>query len=169
MLLGLASRIYRDRRRLFFVVSMAFLSGIIMYLRSDLHVGGLHISWITGAIYAGVIGFCAVFVCLFVPTMRFMIEAVAVSRFCLSVSVFAVPELERAVLGDPVLTSVIVVSGGFLISRVMHGRILRAEVQTWRDRILPKITMQRGPVQIKAGPMQTRYVAWIDNAVPIAP
>jgi len=168
MLLGLGSRIYRDRRRLLFVVSMAFFAGYIMYLRADLYVFGVHIALFTGTLYASVVAFCALVICLFLPSMRFMMEAVAISRLGLSLVVFFAPNVGGPILSSPLLTAFVVVFGGFCISRLLHGRILKTKPTTWRDRLFPQTGMQRLPARIEAAPWQLRFVGWIDNTVPEA-
>ena len=165
MLPGLVARIYRERRRLIFVAAMAFLAGFLFYLRSDKYVDGLHVAWITGAIYAGVVGVCAIFVCLFLPGMRFMIEAVAISRLFLSLVVLAIPELGQPLIDTPILMAFAVVFGGILISRVLHGKILRDRAKNWRDRLIPGF--KRHPARIIANPWQVRFVGWMDDAVPV--
>ena len=167
MLLGLFFRVYRDRRRLAFVALAAFFAGFIMYLRADLYVGSVHVAWVTGAIYAMVVGFCALLVCLFLPSMRFMIEAVAVSRLFLSGFIFCWPDVGQRILADPMVTAGVIVLGGIVLSRFMHGRILRARAETLRDWIVPRQTFQRAPARVIAGPMQFRFVSWIDNAEPV--
>ena len=70
MLPGLVFRIYLERRRLIFVAGLAFLAGFLFYLNSDLRIAGVHVAWVTGAIYAGVVGICALLVCLGKPIRR---------------------------------------------------------------------------------------------------
>ena len=168
MLPRLGSRFYADRRRLLFVIYAAFFAGYIMYLRADLYVGGMHVAWITGALYAGIVGVCAMLICLFLPSMRFMIEAVAISRLGLSLVVFFAPNVGVPILSNPLLTAFVVVFGGFCISRLLHGRILKTKPTTWRDRLFPQSGMQRLPARIEAAPWQLRFVGWIDNTVPEA-
>ena len=165
MLLGLASRLHQDRRRLIFVTLMAFFAGFIMYLPADLYVGFWHVSWITGAIYAAVVGTVAALICLFVPSMRFMIEAVAISRLVFSLLVLALPGFGAFILSDPFLMAGVIVAGGWLISRLLHGRILKERATGWA-RVWPAGGFQRKPVQLIATPLQSRFVAWIDNAAP---
>jgi peptidoglycan/LPS O-acetylase OafA/YrhL len=167
MLLGLKSRLYCERRRLLFVASLAFLSGFFMYLRSDVHLWGWHIAWVTGALYASIVGCCALIVCLFLPSMRFMIEAVAVSRLVLSLAILAMPGLGPLLLSDPLITALVIVSGGMLVSRLMHGRILKDRATTWRARLLPRYGLQRRPVRIDARDWQYSFVGWMDAAEPV--
>ncbi len=168
MLLGLGSRVYRDRRRLIFVIAMAFLTGFIMYLRADIHVYGVHVAWVTGAIYASVVGLCAIFISLFLPSIRFMMEAVAISRLGLSFVVFFAPGLGFPILASPTATALVVVCGGLIISRLLHGRIRKPKPTRLRDRFIPQNGFQRLPARIQAGPWQTRFVGWIDNTPPLA-
>lgn len=160
--------IYRERRRLAFVACMAFLAGFLFYSRANVYINGVHIAFITGAVYALVVGVSALIVCLFLPSMRFMIEAVAVSRLFLSFFVLAAPNLGYKVLASPTLTAFLVVLGGALISRLLHGRILKARQPGWRGRVLPSGAMfRRVPVQLRGTRWQHRFVTWLDDAAPI--
>jgi len=167
MSFGLKRLIYRERRRLVFVVSMAFMAGFFFYLRADLYVFGVHLAIVTGLVYAAVVGLCAMLVCLLLPSMRFMIEAVAVSRFALSVFVLVFPNFGYRILADPAATACVVVLGGLMISRLLHGRIIRETARDWRDRIVPRHAFQRMPVRVRGNPWQYRFVGWMDDAVPI--
>lgn len=167
MVRGLWSSIFRERRRLLFVTSLAFLAGFLFYLRADAYVHGIHVSLVIGAIYAVVVGLCALLVCIALPSLRFMIEAVAVSRLALSLFVLAQPQIGFKILASPALTAALVVFGGVIISRAMHGRILKDEVRGWRDRIVPRHAFRRQPVRVRANRLQFRFVSWLDDAVPI--
>ena len=167
MLPGLVFRVHQERRRLFFVASLAFLAGFLFYVRSDVTIGGVHVAWVTGAIYAIVVGTCALLVCLFLPAMRFMIEAVAISRLILSLAVLARPDLGHVLVNSPFIMALLVVTGGFLISRALHGRILRRKARSWRDRLVPIMGFERQPARLIAAPWQMRFVGWMDDAVPV--
>jgi hypothetical protein len=163
---ALGSLIYKERRRLGFVVFTAFLAGVLFYLQSPVFVGGIHISLITGAIYALVVGVAALVVCIVFPAMRFMIEAIAISRLMLSLFVVCVPHLGFQILANPLLTALLVVSGGILVSRVLHGRILRDGPRwrtPWDDR-----WRERVPARVQGTPAQHRRVGWFDDHMPIA-
>ena len=121
MAFGLGARIYCERRRLAFVTSLAFLAGVIFYLRADHQVMGVHVSLVTGAVYAGIIGPTALFFCVVLPSIRFMIEAIAISRLGLSVFVFSLPEWGYKLLSSPMLTAAVIVLGGIAVSRLLHG------------------------------------------------
>lgn len=164
----LGEKIYRERRRLVFVAFMAFLAGFLFYARADLYILGIHISFITGAVYAVVVGIAALVICLAFPSMRFMIEAVAVSRLMLSFFVLAVPEIGFKILASPTVTAVLVVFGGAVISRLLHGQILRDRKPGWRGRILPAGSMfRRSPIKLSGAPWQHRFVSWLDDMAPI--
>ena len=169
MLPGLKTRLYCERRRLTFVIGLAFFTGFFMYLRSDLHLWGWHVAWVTGAVYASVVGCCALIVCLFLPSMRFMIEAVAVSRLVLSLAILAMPGLGPLILSDPFITASVIVLGGMMVSRLMHGRILKDKVKGWRARLLPEAGLQRQPVRLEARPWQHSFVGWIDDSQTVQP
>ena len=111
MVFLLWQHLYRERRRLTFVSAMAFVAGVLMYLPAPAYLGGVHISVITGLIYAVIVGAAALIVCMALPRMRFMIEAVAISRLFLSIFVLAVPQVGFQILASPLLTAFIVVAG----------------------------------------------------------
>ena len=159
--------IYRERRRLLFVAAMAFMAGFLFYLRANVYIHGVHIAFITGTIYALVVGLSALLICLFLPSMRFMIEAVAVSRLLLSFFVLAVPNIGYQVLASPMLTAFVVVAGGAVISRLLHGRIHNERRPGWRGRLLPQGMFRRRPIRIQGTPMQHRIVTWLDDTAPI--
>lgn len=160
--------IYRNRKRLVFVTALAFLAGVIFYLRATATIGGVPIPLVIGAIYAGTVLVASIVVVLFLPRLRFMIEAVAVSRLILALFVFAAPGPGYAILASPALTALIVVTGGVGISRIMHGRILREQATGWRDRLVPTSLFDGGPARLRAKPFQHRLVHWIDDRVPVA-
>ena len=160
--------IWQERRRLAFVGLLAFLAGFFFYARSDIIVHGLPVGVVTGAVYAAVIVPVALVVCIFAPSIRFLIEAVAVSRFLLSLFVFAFPEIGAVLLGMPLLTAVLVVSSGAILSRtVLHGRIQRQRAGTMILRV--KAFFTRSPARIeKPTPFQIGFVGWVDATDPIA-
>lgn len=167
MAIGLGHRIYRERRRLVFVTSLAFLAGFIFYLRAGHQVWGLPVPVVTGAIYAGVVGPTALFFCLVLPSIRFMIEAIAVSRLLFSVFVFTVPEIGYRVLASPFLTAFVVVTGGIVVSRLIHGRIQKTRATAWRERFSLSRMISRSPARLRARAWQHRFVGWIDDTQPL--
>lgn len=168
MLYGLGRKIYLERRRLLFVTTLAFLAGVIFYLRDERLIMGLPVSLVTGMIYAGVIAPTALFFCLVIPSIRFMIEAIAVSRLALSLFVFGVPEVGFAILSSPSLTALIVVAGGIVVSRLLHGTIHKRKASTWREKFRPARILRRRPARIDGHGWQHRFVGWIDDTRPVA-
>ena len=163
-------KIHQERRRLAFVTVMAFLAGYLFYLRADFYIEGVHIALITGLIYATVVGISALFVCLVLPSLRFMIEAVAVSRLMLSFFVLAAPEIGYKILASPMMTAFLVVLGGALISRVLHGRSLRARAPGWRGHVMPSTSIfRRAPASFVGKSWQNRFVSWVDGVTPATP
>ncbi len=164
---GIAHAIYRERKRLAFVTILAFISGYLFYARIDAQIFGLPASIVTGLIYACIIAPVALLVCLFLPSLRFMIEAVAVSRLCVACFVYTYPQIGEAILASPLLTAVIVVGFGVGISRMLHGRVLRQALPSLRVRIAQFRVAYRVPARIIAGPLQQRFVGWVDDAIPV--
>lgn len=167
MISALGACLYRDRRRLCFVAATAFLAGFLFYLPAGLATGWLALPLLTGTVYALVVGLISMVVCTALPAMRFMIEAVAVSRLVLSLGFLAAPQFGWIVLSSPLLTASVVVLGGLVISRLMHGRILRERRPGWQALLGPADLFRRAPARLQARPWQHRFVGWLDDAVPI--
>lgn len=165
MMSGLGHAIYRERRRLTFVTGMAFIAGVLFYARLDAIAFGMPAEIIIGLIYAAVVGPVALLVCVFLPSFRFMVDAVAVSRFLVACFVYAFPGPGSVILASPALTAVIVVGYGVLCSRVMHGRVIRQPMPALSARIRQG---ERAPARIEATPAQHRMVGWLDDVKPIA-
>ena len=158
-----AYRLYLERRRLSFVAVLAFLAGAIGYLHFPHTLFGLPAPLVIGLIYVSVITPFALLVCLFLPRLRFMIEAVAVSRLLFSVFVFAVPEIGYKLMALPSVNALIVVTGGVLLSRVLHGRILRDKANSWIDRVVPRDVFVRAPAMVAGNKRQVRFTNWVDG------
>lgn len=164
---GLGRKIYRERRRLLLVTTLAFLAGYIFYMRADAEIWGLPVPVVTGAIYAGVVAPTALFFCLVLPSIRFMIEAVAISRLAFSVFVFSLPDIGYRILASPFLTAAVVVLGGIAVSRLIHGRFRKTGARNWREKLSPARIFHRTPVRISARAWQHRFVGWIDDDQPL--
>jgi hypothetical protein len=148
----------RERRRLGLVTFLAFLAGVLFYWPSGLYVGPFHISLVTGTVYALVVGLAAASICLFLPRLRFMIEAVAVSRLLLALSVAVNPQIGPLLLTNPLMMAAVVVAGGACVSRVMHGRIERGAQR--RFAVGPTARLA---VVAHGAPWQRRFVDWIEG------
>lgn len=159
--------IWKERRRLMFVAVLAFLAGFYFYARSDAMVLGLPASLVIGAVYAAVIVPVSLFVCIFLPSIRFLIEAVAITRLLLAMLVYTYPVLGDVLLVNPMLTAMIVVSSGAILSRTfLHGRIQRPHAEGWWPRV--KLFFTRVPAHIEAPtPLQHRFTAWVDATQPV--
>ena len=159
--------IYTERKRLGFVMAMAFLAGFLFYVRADLFIGGVHLSLITGTLYAAVVGACALVVCIVLPSMRFMIEAVAVSRLILSLFVLFVPSVGYPILANPLITAALTVAGGIAVSRLMHGRLQKQHLKGARRLQLSKNLFKRAPVSVRGTIWQQRFVHWLEDTEPM--
>lgn len=160
----IVERIYLERRRLSFVAVLAFLAGAIGYLHLPQTLYGMPAPLFIGLLYMAVITPFALLVCLFLPRLRFMIEAVAVSRLLFSTFVFLVPEVGYKIMAMPSLNAVIVVTGGVLISRTMHGQIVREKTQSWWERAVPRDVFSRAPALVAGSDRQVRFTNWVDGA-----
>lgn len=156
---ALRAHLHQERRRLGFVIVLAYLAGVLFFWRSQVYVGGVHISLLTGLIYAIIVGLAAILICLVLPRLRFMMEAMAMSRLSVALSVMAAPELGVRLLSEPFLMALILVTWGACLSRLIHGRIDRG----------PKKFLAFGPrnrqnVVALGTPFQRGFVAWVDGS-----
>ena len=158
---------WRERRRLAFVGVLAFFAGYFFYARSGMVIHGWPIELITGFVYAAVIVPVAFVVCVLFPSLRFLLESVAITRLMLAMLVYTYPTLGAVVLGSPILTAMIVVSSAALLSRLfLHGRLIRIKPERWTDR-LKSIFIWR-PARISdPTPLQYRFVSWVDDTEPV--
>ena len=95
---------WRERRRLAFVAVLAFFAGFFFYARLDLMLFGLPAGIVTGLVYAAVIVPVALMICVFMPSVRFLIEAVAITRLILAMLVYTYPILGEVLLQNPLMT-----------------------------------------------------------------
>lgn len=168
MLAGLRQAIHLERRRLYFVTLLAFAAGVLFYARLDMILFGLPAPFIVGLIYAFIIGFAALVVCILAPSFRFMLEAIAISRLAIAGLAYSVPALGQTILASPVLNAVIVVGFGVAVSRLMHGRVLRSTRVGLRTRLRTYAVEGRGNVRVAGTVWQRNYVSWMDDTVAVA-
>ncbi|MEM7753433.1 MAG: hypothetical protein AAF230_08475 [Pseudomonadota bacterium] len=151
--------LYQERRRLALVTALAFVAGVLFYLPSQSYVGRVHISLLTGTVYAAVVGLASAIVCVLLPRLRFMIEAVAVSRLILACCVVVTPEIGPLLLGNPLVMATVVVLGGAGISRLMHGQLVRGSRPAFAFG-----PSGRRDVVVRGGLWQRSFVDWIEAA-----
>lgn len=167
MAFSLKRRLYRERKRLTFVTTLAFLAGVIFYLHAEFPIAGIPFPLITGTIYAVIIGATAAFFCVVMPSIRFMIEAMAISRLMFAVFVFSFPEIGYPILFSPFAAATVVVLGGFVVSRVVHGRITKKKARTLADHFSLSRYTRREPALLNARAWQHSFVRWIDDTSPV--
>ncbi len=144
------------------MATLAFVAGVLFYWNSAVYLAGVHISLITGTVYAGIVGIAAVIVCAVLPSMRFMMESVAFSRLALALFFLAEPEIGIRLLSNPLLLAIVVVTGGACISRLIHGRIEREP-----SRLLQFPALTRSAVVAHGNDWQRQFVGWIDGTAPV--
>lgn len=150
-----------------FVTTLAFLAGVLFYARLAEVYGAPQIALLTGAVYALVIAPVTLFVCAFAPGFRFMIDSIAVSRFMIAAISFLVPPIGTVIIANPILTALLVVSTGAIISPILHGRIIKRPSQTWRDRYGLRAALARRRVLIDGNHRQHRFTGWLEGKAPI--
>lgn len=160
MLNRLVTHARLERRRLLFVVSLTFVAGALLYAHVPAEIAGLPAPLLAGLLYAGLIGPAALATCVLLPAARFLVEGIAISRLAVALTAFNFPELGMALLTSPLLMTLLVVSGGSLISRSLHGRIVRSSKG-------PRAWFRRTRVRVQAQAWQLAYVGWMDLREPI--
>ena len=164
---ALVQLMFQERRRLLFVSVLAFLAGVLFYARLADQLGAPLIAIITGLLYAGVIAPVTLIVCAIAPGFRFMIESIAVSRLLLALLCFMVPDLGTVIIQNPLITALLVVSGGGVLSPLLHGRIEKAASRGWRDRYGLRAALARAPVRLDGTARQHRFTGWLEDTAPI--
>ncbi len=119
-------RAYRDRRRIAFVVSLAFVAGYVLYLRHGGQVLGVPVPVFTGLVYAVFIGLATLLTGVILPGLRFATEAIAVSRLILALVIWTAPALAHPIMSQPLISATIVVGGAVLLQRLVYGGWLDA-------------------------------------------
>lgn len=159
--------VFQERRRLFFVTVLAFLAGCLFYARLASSLNAPQIALFTGFVYAVVIAPVTLVICAFAPGFRFMIEAIALSRLIVALVAFLAPEVGHVLITTPMLTAILVVSGGGLLSPLVHGRIVRDKSRAWHERYGIRAALARHPVKVDGTLRQHRFTGWIDDAIPV--
>lgn len=106
---------HSSARRVVIATGAAFLSGALFYANIDLKIDGVPLWFLTGLIYAAIVGPAASGIFLFLPSLSGMIEAVAVSRLGLACCSFAIPELGALLLAMPLLSGTTVLAGAITL------------------------------------------------------
>lgn len=107
-----------ERRRLLLVTLLAFAAGVLLYARLPAESAlGLPVPLLTGLIYAAIVGPAAVATMLIMPTLRFLMEGAAISRFVVSLAAFGLPDMAYVLVTTPLLMATVTVSGGMVVSR----------------------------------------------------
>ncbi len=158
MLTALKALLFLERRRLALVASLAFVAGSLFYWNSEVYLGSVHISVLTGFVYAIVVVITAIVVCGFIPSMRHMMESVAFSRLALAFVFLARPDLGGVLLANPLLLALVIVTGGACISRLIHGTIKRK-----KRRFLALPVLSRDAVVTQGNDWQRNFTGWIDG------
>lgn len=158
MIISLRALLYRERRRLVLVASLAYLAGVLLYLPSPAYIGAVHISFVTGAVYAAVVGGAAILICALLPSMRFMMEAVAISRLLLALVILGEPALRAFFLGNPLIMAFVLVVGGVCISRGIHGRIEKPSKRLFQMR-----TPWQQAIVRQGTDWQRKFVGWVEG------
>ena len=115
-------RIYSERRRLLLVTALAFVAGYIFYMPIDVNVFGMPVPVFTGTLYAVFVGVAALMTCLFLPALRFTIEAIALSRLVFALTVVQFPEIGFKLMASPFANATIVVGGAFVLNRLFYSQ-----------------------------------------------
>lgn len=100
-----------ESRRLTFAGTLAFVSGCLLYAHIDAVVFGMPFSVFAGVIYFVFVILAAAVTTYLLPSLRMLIEGVALSRLCLALFVAVSPAGQQAVLLSPLVNATTVVMG----------------------------------------------------------
>ncbi len=159
MLRRLLSVIHQERRRLLFAIVLAYVSALLAHAHLEVRIDGYPIEIFIASLQAVVVGVFALLVCIFLPSMRFMIEAIAVSRLALASFMYIFPGTGILIQQNPMFSTTVVVIGAIGTSRLIHGRMFKGGA---------KVRFRRFPARLESLPWQKRFVHWVDDTRPIA-
>lgn len=163
MLAGLGQAFFQERRRIYFVSLLAFVSGMLFYDHIGHQIAGLPGPFAIGLLYAALIGVASTVICLVAPSFRFMLEAIALSRLGVATLAFYAPGVGDVIIASPLLNACIVVGFGVGVSRLIHGRIARGARLGLRDRLELYANGGRMAVRVKGHAWQRAYVSFMDD------
>lgn len=114
-------RLRTERRLLVFVTAMAFLAGVLLYLRYDIWVRGMPLPLFTGLLYATFVGTAAAVTLMVVPALRIMIEAVAISRLGVAVAAYGMPAFGAKLITSPIFSATVVILAAIAVKEIRKG------------------------------------------------
>jgi len=131
------AKTYRERRRLALLALLAFPSGYLLYAPlAKLTAFGMPVPVYAGLLYTGALTAAALLTCLFLPSLRFTIEAIAMGRLALAALLPLAPDLAATLPTSPFTQATLIVASGCLVLRFTHGR--------WTDALMHR----RAPRQV---------------------
>ena len=78
------------------------------------------------------------------------------------------PGLAETFAAAPFLTANVVIVTGFVLMRVLHGRIIRTPPHPLATRFARAAGTHRPPARVASRDWQRRFTHWIDDAAPVA-
>lgn len=158
----LAVSLVRNRRRLVLVSFLAFVAGYVIALPADHGGSVLPLPVLAGLAYVAVISPTSLLVCVLLPSLRFMVEAMAFARLTVALFVASAPGAGMVLLSAPVVMASLTIAVAFLISRFMHGRPAAPAPRpegSWIKRLIGPAT---APPKAET-PLQIRYTEWVEG------
>ena len=102
-------------------MSLASLAGFLFYQHVPHHIAGIHISFVTAALYGIFIGISSLVVSIAFPGFRFAMEAFAVSRLTFAMVVAMFPAIAPITVQSPFINATIVIIGGVTLSSIFYS------------------------------------------------
>ncbi|MEX5730173.1 hypothetical protein Ga0609869_003526 [Rhodovulum iodosum] len=100
---------------------ISFVAGFVIYARYQVTIFDLPAPVAAGLLYAVVVGAAALLTAIFLPRLRFMVEAMAFGRLIYAGLSHEFPEFGTLMASSPFYSATAVVAGGILCGRVLYG------------------------------------------------
>ncbi|MES0826621.1 hypothetical protein [Ruegeria sp. SCP11] len=108
--------VYLERRRLAFIGVLSFVAGVALYSHMGITPGGIPVPIIIGLIYMAAVMGAAALTTYFLPRLRRITDAVAVTRLGFAVWVASTHSYELA--SSPLVSATIVVGSAILLLEI---------------------------------------------------
>lgn len=141
--------LYFERRRLTLAGLLAFVAGFSLHAHVNSSAFGVPFPVFTGFLYAGLVVLTAALTTYLLPTVRWLIDGIAVSRLGFAVWVVGVHGQEIA--ASPIASATIVVGGAIIL----------LQVGAWLDTTSRK--SDASVIFLNIAALARGILAWIDN------
>ncbi|WP_420584829.1 hypothetical protein [Ruegeria sp.] len=137
--------VYLERRRLYAIGFLSFSAGVVLYSHINATQMGLPVPVITGLIYMVAVVVAAAATTYFLPGLRKITDAVAVTR--LAFALWVVTTQSHEVAAAPFISATVVVGGAILLVNLGNLVSMAAQktpVSEWRTWVRDSLAVYQG-------------------------